>query len=429
MKAFDLAFPPCLATWVALAQLAGCGGGSAGVNPAQPPTPAVAVASAPLIKSFTASLSASSSLTWVVEGADKLNLTPGPGSVTGTSAPIAPTTTTTYTLTASNAAGATQAALRVSILNPAVLYAAATTYPVLTFDGYVVKDIARNRDIPIFVRYPQGAPTPVPVVIFSHGGPPNSQGRLAYPEWGNLLAGAGYAVIHMSHLESPDDSHCAPLGIPAAECSNFGNDAGTTLHSIFYHRPLDAAAVFNNLEAIAVAGSKPGAFDRSRVAIAGHSAGAFTAQASAGALVNFSASVLGVNLAIPEARCFLQISPQGIGRFGLFADSWNGITRSVMSLTGAGDDSLEEQAADRLAPFKLSPGPNKTLMYINQTAATHATFGLNSSEGVRQYFPYIESAGVAYLDACLKGDARAGAWLTSPSLGVTSGGVARMNYK
>lgn len=81
-----------------------CGGGSKAGSPSNPPTPSV-----PVIQSFSASPSSvtqgqSSILSWSVTGATSLAIS-GVGSVSGSSHSVTPDSTTTYTLTASNAAG------------------------------------------------------------------------------------------------------------------------------------------------------------------------------------------------------------------------------------------------------------------------------------------------------------------------------------
>lgn len=82
----------------------GCGGGSKTTSPGNPPTPSV-----PVIQSFSAAPSSvaqgqSSILSWSVTGATSLSIS-GVGPVSGSSLSVTPASTTTYTLTASNATG------------------------------------------------------------------------------------------------------------------------------------------------------------------------------------------------------------------------------------------------------------------------------------------------------------------------------------
>ena len=74
----------------------------------------------PTISAFSASPAAIASgqnvtLTWTVAGATNLTIDQGVGAVTGSSRVVAPSVTTTYTLTASNAAGATTAETTVTV--------------------------------------------------------------------------------------------------------------------------------------------------------------------------------------------------------------------------------------------------------------------------------------------------------------------------
>jgi len=58
------------------------------------------------------------------------------------------------------------------------------------------------------------------VIIWSHGGGPNPNGQNSYNEWGEALAGAGYAVIHLVHDEDSYDAHCGVLGMTANSWSS-----------------------------------------------------------------------------------------------------------------------------------------------------------------------------------------------------------------
>jgi len=76
--------------------------------------------SAPTISNFTASPTSVSSggavtLSWSIGNADYAIVSPGPGAVRGTSATVQPSTTTTYTLYATNQYGRTAATVTVSV--------------------------------------------------------------------------------------------------------------------------------------------------------------------------------------------------------------------------------------------------------------------------------------------------------------------------
>ncbi len=82
-------------------------------------TGTTAAPSVPVIASFTTddgylSPGQSATLSWQVTGADTLAISPGVGTVTGSSVSVSPTQTTTYTLTATNAVGSTTATVKVA---------------------------------------------------------------------------------------------------------------------------------------------------------------------------------------------------------------------------------------------------------------------------------------------------------------------------
>lgn len=79
---------------------------------------------APVIQTFTAGPASiapgqMSTLAWSVTGAASLTLSPGVGTVTGTSRVVSPGATTEYTLTATNAHGSTTAKTTVTVTGPA----------------------------------------------------------------------------------------------------------------------------------------------------------------------------------------------------------------------------------------------------------------------------------------------------------------------
>ncbi|HEY3399959.1 MAG TPA: RHS repeat-associated core domain-containing protein [Geothrix sp.] len=88
-------------------------------------TTTITVMAPPSIAGFTASpssvtLGQSSTLTWSASGTTHLSIS-GVGTVTGSSLSITPATTTTYTLTASNAVGSVTASTTVTVLPPTIV--------------------------------------------------------------------------------------------------------------------------------------------------------------------------------------------------------------------------------------------------------------------------------------------------------------------
>ncbi len=312
-------------------------------------------------------------------------------------------------------------------------YVSPNSYQTGVFDGYAVSDPARGRSFAIRIRYPVGAPAPLPLVIFSPGGGPNPVGHLTHEEWGTRLASVGYAVIHMAHPLGDPSGHCTPLGIPAAECDSASIASGSTLGAIWYQRPRDASAVIDDLTAIeAASGAR---FDRSRIAIARHSGGAHTVMSTSGTALDWSASVTGVIYREPRIKAFLANSPQGIGVFGMAATSWDSIGSAVMVTTGAADSApATADPATRLHPFQYMPPPDKYQLYLDSPDAVHNVFGLNADSGagdrpLTQLEEYVWVSGLAFLDAYVRGLASARAWLESQEIDGWSAGVAEISRK
>jgi polyhydroxybutyrate depolymerase len=159
---------PRLALLGLLILLAGCGGGGGDATPAAA-APAPAPAPAPVIASFTvspASLAAgqSATLSWSVSGAASLSISGGVGSVTGlTSRSVSPAATTTYVLTATNAAGSS-----VTASATVTVTAATGPYPAgLSLASIPVGSVTRQ----FRVHVPAGLTAPPKaLVLVLHGG-------------------------------------------------------------------------------------------------------------------------------------------------------------------------------------------------------------------------------------------------------------------
>ena len=164
-----------------------------------------------------------------------------------------------------------------SVRAEAALYPVPATYAVATAEPLTLVDHARDdREVPVLVRYPSDASGPVPVVVWSHGGGPRPADAFANRPWGELLAAAGYAVVHIVHV--------ADAGDVAWACERVGATPCTVRAAQQYLRPGDAVAVLDRLaEIVAARPELAGRLDLERVVMAGHSNGGFTTLAVAGA--------------------------------------------------------------------------------------------------------------------------------------------------
>ena len=292
----------------------------------------------------------------------------------------------------------------------------------------MVHDTERNRDILIRVDLPQGAPQPLPVVIFSPPSSFNLTGHLGNRSWGTTLASAGFVVIHLNTPGIEGNAICTEFQVPAAECegSDFNRQVseGGTLNAIWIARPRDASVVLDQLAF--VAGQIGVQLDPSRVAVAGWSGGAHTVMLLAGARVDISPSITGVSVPDPRFVAYLANSPQGIDTFGFNHNSWNGITKPVLIQTGS-NDIANSTSISRRDPYQFMPAGDKYEAFFTSSMATHFAFGLEDFGNPLTIF--IGRNGVAFLDSHVRGLPAARAWLTTNQLGIWSAGIGQMSAK
>ena len=263
------------------------------------------------------------------------------------------------------------------------------------------------------------------MIVFSHGGGARDPCSFGNPEWGTTLAGAGYVVVHISHnLDSQTQSFaCGQIGVPAC----------TETEALRYLRPGDARVVIDELQRIATGFGLIDRMNLDKVAIAGHSFGAYTAMTIAGARFDVG-TLANQSYADPRITSVLALSPQGPDRFGFFdrgasGNSWMSIAVPVLVQTGAGDSLLGESASDRRIPFRLMPPPDKAEAFLNDPRAMHNTFNLNDPGAPPEFFTWIASVAIAWFDATLQERATAWSWLASDALTQVSGGLEEISRK
>lgn len=292
-----------------------------------------------------------------------------------------------------------------------------------------------QRSFQIALRAPVGAPEPLPVVVWSHGGNDGrARARQVGVEWADILVRAGYLVIDIAHPSRGPISRaalCHDLGISVIDCVTFKH-----LH---WDRPHDAARVFDFIEAQAVSGPLAGRIDASHIVYAGHSAGAGSAEMVNGATRDMG----GVSVALPDPRpvAFLTNSPEGPGDDGFTDTSYGGCARPMLVNSGVGDDT-NVFGEDRARVFDLAPAGDKYRLFVLDEAARHATFD-QSADACEDYSTargldparcaafkaWIAWSAVAFLDAHARGSADAQAYLASDNLAVAADGLATWDRK
>ncbi|MEL6179780.1 MAG: hypothetical protein AAFS10_12550, partial [Myxococcota bacterium] len=159
-----------------------------------------------------------------------------------------------------------------------------------------------NREVLVRVWYPVGVEVDTPIVLVSHGGSGSINGHTRFQHLAHEFAGQGYISVHLNHARS----------------------TGTVAHR--WDRPNDVSAV---LDAV-LDDTQPilptdfiGTLDRDHVGHVGHSWGAYTAHAVAGADMEnpLTAQPLRWNFRDARVDAIVALSPQGWGGFGAFDEA------------------------------------------------------------------------------------------------------------
>ena len=260
-----------------------------------------------------------------------------------------------------------------------------------TTSSLVWRDARRDRDIPVKIYAPVRQ-APSPVVLFSHG---IGEDRNSYEYVGRGLAASGFFAVHMTHAGTDRavlERGYRHLYRAVKQKENWIN------------RVLDVTFVLDQLEGDSRA-------DLDRVAVAGHSAGAFTAFAAAGLR-----TADGSTLRDPRVKAIIPISMprlDGVVPRGGYDD----IRVPVLNLTGTCDASLIYRTLPRhrRVPFEQTAATGHFLITIE--GVNHDTFS-NLSD---RHQPLITSLMTLFLRAFLLEDEVARAWFHEAGRTVVNG--------
>lgn len=285
------------------------------------------------------------------------------------------------------------------------------TAPVAKADAVVTA--ADGTRLALVVRHPRKPSASCPVVVFSHGLGGSKDG---YAWLGDDWAARGYVAIHLTHPGS-DTSLITAGGGAAAIAGRLR--AATRDPAIFLARPRQVGAVIDALADIErQVPALRGRLDAQRIAVAGHSYGAWTTLVAAGMALRTGAT--GVSLADPRPRAFIALSPPGPQD----RTDARPVTRPVLVMTGSEDrqpaivdDDPEHDGAWRARVFSELGAGDKWLVWIE--GVTHSTFSGGAGARLMREAPApdprhlacIRASCAAFLDAHVRDDAAARAWL------------------
>ncbi|HEV7512953.1 MAG TPA: hypothetical protein VGO27_14760 [Candidatus Acidoferrum sp.] len=288
-------------------------------------------------------------------------------------------------------------------------------------------DEKRNKDVRVRIFYPVMAGK-YPVIVFSHGaGGSDTCCESLTRHWATY----GYVTLQPVHEDS-----VAQRRSSGDENARFHQAAREALKNpaLWESRPRDISFLLDSLGGLQkrVAGLNA-KIDTTRVGVAGHSMGSYTAEAIAGALVNLPGHT-GQNFYDPRVKAILCLSPQGPGQFGLNAHSFGNISLPFMGITGSLDNlGPLANAAWHKIPFERSQPGDKYEVFIQ--GASHMSFitaeTVNSarSSQAAAILGYTNSASLALWDAYLKDDSGAKQFLQSEALERSSHGAAKLSRR
>ncbi|MCA9243112.1 MAG: hypothetical protein KDA32_04095 [Phycisphaerales bacterium] len=320
---------------------------------------------------------------------------------------------------------------------------------VLTGAGEVKPDSDSGEyDTPLLIRYPKlkpavdGAkpvePARFPVVIFSHGA---GGSRDAFPDLSKHWASHGYVVIHPTHGDSIKRRHDGGEDIRELMRDPQQVVKGVNLrgrHTEVRHILENFKTIERRIAEDSDAGSAP-LLDPDRVVIAGHSAGAMTAQALGGMKFYINPRARARSMEEKRIKAAIIISGQGTTRRTITAKSWEDVHIPWLVIAGSEDYSpvSSETPQSRRHPFEFAPPGDKYLVYID--GATHSSYsgkrlGFTDDKGeLKADIKYIQSivasSTTAFLDAYMNKNTDARAFLTSDALTKFPGGKVEYQYK
>jgi predicted dienelactone hydrolase len=289
--------------------------------------------------------------------------------------------------------------------------------PVSEVSDLVLHDGNRNKDLHVRVFYPEKAGR-YPVIVFSHGA---GGSQACCDSLTRHWASYGYITVQPTH----QDSALARRN-GGEESIRFTEAVRDALKkpAMWESRPEDISFVLDSLPALEQRiPALGGEIDAVHIGVAGHSMGAYTAEAIAGALIDLP-SRKSANFIDSRVRAVLCLSPQGPGQFGLTEHSFDRISLPYLGVTGSLDSLGPASPAWHKVPFDRSLGGDKYHLFIQ--GASHMSFigpsaATTASEGEAEaILGYTNSASLAFWDAYLKGDSAAKSYLASDHLAAQS---------
>ncbi|GJQ29471.1 MAG: hypothetical protein HBSAPP03_13550 [Phycisphaerae bacterium] len=317
---------------------------------------------------------------------------------------------------------------------------------VTTLDTLILHDEARGKDLRVKVRVPVPDPPAaagsLPLVVFSHG---LGGSKDVFADLCQHLATHGYIVIAPSHADSIIER--SRQGERVTRDTAF--DIRQMTPKAKWERVADVTFILDSLDELerrVDALRTPegaGRIDRTRLAVAGHSAGAMTTQLIGGMKSRDPQNPAGTSKADPRLKAAVVISGQGVNGLGIREGAWDDVKIPWLVITGSLDtvSISNETPQTRRHPFEKARGvaqggPPTYLLWIE--GATHASYQGKSATRLLRESPTtdldvieacVKSAVLAFLDRHVKGDPNAEEALSDERFQRLSDGAARLERK
>ena len=262
----------------------------------------------------------------------------------------------------------------------------------------VWRDAPRARDLPLRIRLPDGSGK-VPAVFWSPGLGGTRTGGEA---WARAWAAAGFAVIQLEHPGSDAAVYAGTATPEERRARVMAAASGPQLIA----RAADVSFIADELERRPTEGACAlSRIDRDRLALAGHSMGAWTVQAIAGQ--RFGPDGIGPTLIDRRFRAFIAFSPNAnpasnpAAAFGQIGRPFLAITGTQDGVPLSGDPALRESAlAQRTRIFTGLPADGRKAIAVF-AGATHMMFAGNLRD-TSPLATHVHTSSIALTTAWLR---------------------------
>lgn len=268
-------------------------------------------------------------------------------------------------------------------------------------------DTKRERDVPVKIYSPANRTGPFPVILFSHG---LGGTRDNYEYLGEYWASHGYVSVHLQH-EGSDDQVWRQAGLFGSKKA-MRRAVADPRNAI--NRTRDVSFAIDELERL---NREKSAYqhrlDLSRIGVAGHSFGAFTALAVAGQEFTPGLNRNGT-LADPRVKAVIPMSAPAPANQSRLDEVYGNIHIPCLHMTGTKDSSPigDTQPGERRLPFDHCRKSDQYLITFQD--GDHMVFsGRRATRQDRAFQALICESSTMFWNAYLRDDPKAKSWLAN----------------